>query len=140
MKKILSFLILLTLIYSCHKDKYSNENPYLPNYAFSIDINTSLPTYNNVTFASNAIKAYPGNGPSNGIIVFNTGSGYNAFDGGCPNQNLTSCSALSISGINAKCSCDNALYNMFTGQAPGKQYPLKPYRVEVNGNIIRVSN
>jgi hypothetical protein len=28
---------------------------------------------------------------------------------------------------------------LFTGQG-GKQYPLKQYRVEVNGNILRVYN
>jgi hypothetical protein len=39
-------------------------------------------------------------------------------------------------GINVVCACD-AEYSLFTGQG-GKQYPLKQYRVEVNGNILRV--
>jgi hypothetical protein len=39
-------------------------------------------------------------------------------------------------GINVVCACDDA-DSLFTGQG-GKQYPLKQYRVEVNGNILRV--
>jgi nitrite reductase/ring-hydroxylating ferredoxin subunit len=140
MKKTLTFLLLLPLILSCNKEKFSNENPYLPNYSFSMEINTSLPTYNQVTFASNSIKVFPANGPTRGVIVFNTGTSFLAFDGGCPNQDLSSCSTLTISGINANCPCDSASYNLFTGQAPGKEYPLKQYRTEVNGNIIRVYN
>jgi hypothetical protein len=38
----------------------------------------NLPAYSNLQYASNAIY-YPGVG-ARGIIVFNTGSGYNAFD------------------------------------------------------------
>lgn len=140
MKKIFSLLFLIPLLFSCHKDNFSNTNPYLPNYSFSYDVNVSLPQYSNLQFASNAVKVYPPNGPSKGVIIFNTGSGYNAYDGGCPNQDLSTCSTLTISGINATCSCDNAVYNMFTGQCPGKQYPLKPYRVEVSGDVIRVYN
>ena len=73
-------------------------------------------------------------------LVFNTGSSYVAYDGACPNQTLTSCSDLTVSGINATCPCDNAIYNLFTGLSSGKQYPLKAYRVEVNGTNITVSN
>ena len=89
---------------------------------------------------SDAIKVYPINGPSKGVIVFNTGSAMNAFDGACPNQNLSSCSNLTVSGSNANCPCGSENYNLFTGQSAGKEYPLKQYRVEVNGDVIRVYN
>jgi nitrite reductase/ring-hydroxylating ferredoxin subunit len=140
MKKILLLVILSVFFFGCSKDKFNNNNPYLPNYSFSVDINTNLPTYSNLKFTGNAVKAYPLNGPLRGVIVFNTGSTYNAFDGSCPNQDITSCSVLTISGSNGKCSCGNENYNLFTGQCPGKEYPLKQYRVEVNGDIIRVYN
>ncbi|WP_298307738.1 hypothetical protein [Flavobacterium sp.] len=139
MRKLL-FLLVLTLIVSCDDNGFNNRNPYLPNYNFSFDINTNLPAYSNLQFASNYIKIYPSNGPSSGVIVFNTGSAYNAFDGGCPNQDLSSCSILTLSGINATCPCDDASYSLFTGQAAGKKYPLKQYRVEINGQNIRVYN
>jgi nitrite reductase/ring-hydroxylating ferredoxin subunit len=140
MKKILSSILILTFIFGCSKDKFNNNNPYLPNYAFSIDLNKSLPSYSALNFTGNAVKAYPANGPSRGVIIFNTGSGYNAYDGACPNQDLSSCSTLTISGSNANCPCGSENYNLFTGQSAGKQYPLKPYRVEVNGDLIRVYN
>jgi nitrite reductase/ring-hydroxylating ferredoxin subunit len=140
MKKILPLILISTFLLSCSKDKFNNNNPYLPNYAFSIDINKSLPSYSALNFTGNAVKAYPANGPSRGLIVFNTGSGYNAYDGACPNQDLSSCSTLTISGSNANCPCGSENYNLFTGQSVGKQYPLKLYRVEVNGDLIRVYN
>lgn len=139
MKKTTLLIILATFIFGCSKDRFNNDNPYLPNYNFSIDLNTNLPTYASLKFTGNAVKAYP-SGPSRGIIVFNTGSGFNAFDGACPNQDLTSCSTLNISGSNANCSCGSENYNLFTGQSSGQSYDLKKYRVEVNGDVIRVYN
>ena len=140
MKKIFFLISFSLFIFGCSKDKFNNNNPYLPNYSFSMDINKNLPSYSGLTFAGQGIKAYPANGPLRGVIVFNTGSGYTAFDGSCPNQDITSCSVLTIVGGNAKCSCDNASYSLFTGQCPGKEYPLKQYRVEVNGDVLRVYN
>jgi nitrite reductase/ring-hydroxylating ferredoxin subunit len=140
MKKTLLLVVLSVFFLGCSKDKFNNNNPYLPNYSFSIDLNTTLPTYSNLKFTGNAIKAYPLNGPSRGVIVFNTGSSFNAFDGACPNQDLSSCSTLTVSGSNANCPCGSENYNLFTGQSAGKEYPLKQYRVEVNGDVIRVYN
>ena len=83
---------------------------------------------------------YIPNAGARGIIVFNTGGEFKAWDGACPNQSLTSCSTLTLSGSNVNCPCGNENYNLFTGQSAGKPYPLKQYRVEINGNIIRVYN
>ena len=66
-------------------------------------------------------------------------TGFNAFDAACPNQAISSCSTMTINGINAVCGCDNSEYSLFTGQGP-LQYPLKQYRVQVNGNVLRVYN
>ena len=140
MKKIFLLVSLSVFIFGCSKDKFNNNNPYLPNYSFSIDINKTFPPYDQLNYSGQGVKANAANGPLRGVIIFNTGSGYTAFDGSCPNQNITSCSALTIVGGNAKCSCDNASYSLFTGQCPGKEYPLKQYRVEVNGEILRVYN
>jgi nitrite reductase/ring-hydroxylating ferredoxin subunit len=97
----------------------------------------NLPAYSNLKYASNAVF-YAGVG-AKGIYVFNTGSGYNAFDAACPNQVISSCSTMTLKGINVVCPCDDTEYSLFTGQ--GKlQYPLKQYRVEVNGNVLRVYN
>jgi hypothetical protein len=40
---------------------------------------------------------------------------------------------MTIKGINALCDCDTEEYSLFTG-ARKLQYPMKQYRVQVNGN------
>jgi len=138
MKKYFFLLIAFPMLFGCTSNTINNNNPYLPNYTFTIDINMNLPAYSSLLYPSNAIY-YPGQGVR-GIIVFNTGSGYTAFDAACPNQSLSGCSTMTIKGINSICACDNAEYSLFTGQSAGKQYPLKQYRAEVNGNVLRVYN
>jgi len=130
------FVAFITFL-GCSDSGFNNKNPYLPNYSFTINIDTNLPLYSNLKFVSNAV--YISGQGVRGVIVFNTGSGYNAFDAACPNQALGSCSTMTIKGINAVCPCDSKEYSLFTGQG-GLQYPLKQYRVEANGNMIRVYN
>ena len=139
MKKYFFLLVFVALFFGCSPDKVSNKNPYLPNYTFTIDINMNLPAYSDLKYVSNAIY-YPNQGAGRGLFVFNTGSGYVAFDAACPNQALASCSTMTIKGINLLCPCDNEEYSLFSGQSVGKQYPLKQYRVEVNGSLLRVFN
>ena len=138
MRKYIVFL-LLPILWSCTPENFNNNNPYIPNYSFSVEINTDLPSYTNLQFVSNG-KYIPNYG-ARGIIVFNAGNNnFVAFDAACPNQAMSACSTMSVSGINAVCACDNASYSLFSGQCDGKQYPMKPYRVEVYGNVIRVYN
>ena len=137
MKKHLLLCIIVSLFLSCSDSGFDNTNPFVPNYTFTVDINMNLPAYSNLQYASNAIY-YPGVG-ARGIIVFNTGSGYNAFDAACPNQAISACSTMTIKGINALCDCDTEEYSLFSGQ--GKlQYPMKQYRVQVNVTTLRVYN
>jgi nitrite reductase/ring-hydroxylating ferredoxin subunit len=138
MKNYFFLLIIFPMFFGCTSNNFNNNNPYLPNYTFTIDINMSFPSYSSLLYPSNAIY-YPNQGVR-GLIVFNTGSGYTAFDAACPNQTLSSCSTMTIKGINSLCACDSAEYSLFTGQSAGKQYPLKQYRVEVRGNALRVYN
>nr|WP_314896161.1 hypothetical protein [uncultured Flavobacterium sp.] len=137
MKKYILLFLIISFLFSCSDNGFDNKNPYLPNYSFTLDINMNLPAYSNLQYPSNAIY-YSGVG-AKGIFVFNTGSGYNAFDAACPNQALSSCSTMTIKGINVVCPCDSKEYSLFTGQG-SSQYPLKQYRVEVNGNVLRVYN
>ena len=138
MKKYALILLASCFFLSCDKENFNNNNPYVPNYGFSFEINTNLPAYSQLVYPSNGI--YYGGEGARGIIIFNTGSGYNAWDAACPNQPMTECSTMTINGINAVCSCDDAEYSLFTGQSPGLEYPLKRYRVDVTGAVIRVSN
>jgi nitrite reductase/ring-hydroxylating ferredoxin subunit len=137
-KKALLLIITIPFFINCSTTENSNKNPYIPNYNFSIELNTNLPTYYTLKYASNSVY-YPDAG-ARGIIIFNTnGTTYNAFDAACPNQELSTCSTMTIKGINAICACDNKEYSLFTGLG-NMQYPMKQYRVEVIGNIIRVYN
>ena len=137
MKKIWLLIVFVSVLFSCSDNSINNKNPYIPNYTVNFTIDMSLPAYSNLKYVSNGI-IMSGYG-AKGVIIFNAGSGYNAFDAACPNQELTSCVAMTINGINAVCSCDKAEYSLFTGLG-GKEYPLKQYRVEVSGTIIHVYN
>ena len=138
MKKYAALFLTIPLLFSCSDSGIRSNNPYLPNYSVLIDLNLNLPQYSNLKFTSNAVFI-TGKG-IRGVVVFNSGSGYNAFDAACPNQTLAACSTMTLKGINLLCSCDNEEYNLFSGQSTGKQYPLKQYRVQVNGDVLRVYN
>lgn len=138
MKKYILLLITSLFFLGCSDNENSNKNPYIPNYSFSVDLNLNLPLYSNLKSPGNGI--YYSDAGAKGIIVFNTGSGYNAFDAACPNQEISSCSTMTIKGINALCACDSKEYNLFTGQG-GMTYPMKQYRVEViSETLIRIYN
>jgi nitrite reductase/ring-hydroxylating ferredoxin subunit len=137
MKKYLLVFFIIALFLGCSPTNFNNQNPYIANYNFTLNINMDLPSYGSLLYPSNAVY-YAGQGVR-GLIIFNTGSGYNAFDAACPNQAIGACSTMTIKGINAICPCDGREYSLFTGQG-GLQYPLKQYRVEVIGNMLRIYN
>ncbi|WP_163408818.1 Rieske (2Fe-2S) protein [Flavobacterium ajazii] len=137
MKKIWLLILFISVLFSCSDNEINNKNPYIPNYTVNFTIDMNLPAYSNLKYVSNGV-IISGYG-AKGVIIFNAGNGYNAFDAACPNQALTSCTAMTIEGINAVCSCDDAEYSLFSGLG-GKEYPLKQYRVEVSGSVIHVYN
>lgn len=138
MKKIWFLIVFAVVLVSCGDSSNSNKNPYIPNYSINAYIDTNLPLYSNLKFISNPV--FIANYGAKGLIVMKTGEGtYNAFDAACPNQPLTSCTAMTIDGINAVCSCDKTSYNLFTGLG-GQEYPMKQYRVEFTGTVVHVYN
>jgi nitrite reductase/ring-hydroxylating ferredoxin subunit len=139
MKKYLVFLLILPFTLSCDSGSINNNNPNIPNYSVNLPINLSLPQYSNLQFASNHVVDYSQG--ARGIVIFNTGSNFVAFDLACPNQPYATCTApMTISGINATCGCDDTVYSLFSGQSAGQQYPMKQYRVDVNGGTLIVTN
>jgi nitrite reductase/ring-hydroxylating ferredoxin subunit len=141
MKKYFVLLIILPFIVCCDGGNINYNNPNIPNYPVNLQINLSLPQYSNLQFASNHIVEYSQG--VRGIVIFNAGGTFNAFDLACPNQLYSTCtSPLTIDGINAKCNCNTAEnpYSLFTGQSLGQQYPLKPYRVQMSGGYLYVTN
>ncbi len=138
MKKLWLLILFVSVLFSCSDNSQSNKNPNIPNYRVDLYLNTSLPLYNKLTYVSNPVLV-PNEG-AQGIIVMKVGEGmYTAFDAACPNQPAKTCAAMTLDGINAVCSCDKSTYSLFTGLGE-KEYPMKQYRVEVNGNMIHVYN
>ncbi|TDW49644.1 hypothetical protein EV144_10261 [Flavobacterium sp. 270] len=138
MKKICLFIVFVSVLFSCSDNGNSNKNPYIPNYSINAYLDTNLPLYNNLKYISNPV--FVANYGAKGLIIMKTGEGtYNAFDAACPNQAVTSCTAMTIDGINAVCSCDKTSYNLFTGLG-NKEYPMKQYRVEASGTVVHVYN
>ncbi len=141
MKKLFVLIICSGLfLLSCSKDDWDNRNPYLPEIAVNVPINTSLPTYNKLQYPGNAVYI-PGYG-INGILVINTGTAVRAFDATCANHGISTCSKLTLNGVEATCSCSDALvYNLYLGLATtDAQYPLKEYRVTQGGTMITIYN
>ena len=140
MKKILFLLALMPFLFACDAGTVNYKNPNIPNYPVNLFINMNLNP--NLQFPGNHYITYS-QGVA-GIVVFNTGSGYNAFDLACPNQLYgVGCStAMSINGIEAKCNCNSSenAYNLYSGQSPGQPYTMKPYRVEISGGDLIITN
>jgi len=134
------FAIAIFVVLSCNKDDNTNGNPYLQNVSFTKEINTSLPSYNGLQFPSNPVLITDAGAGIKGIIVMKVGTNdYRAYEASCPNHYPNDCSLMSLNGINAKCSCENYEYSLYTGEG-GQKYPLKSYRVEASGSVIRVYN
>ena len=139
MKKILILLVVFPFIFGCDGGSINYKNPNIPNYPVNLQINMSLPQYSNLQFPSNHIVDYSQG--ARGIVVFNTGNSYNAFDLACPNQDFNTCTTpMTINGIEANCGCDTTTYSLFSGQGAGQHYPMKPYRVEVSGGNLIITN
>ena len=150
MKKYAALFLMITLFFSCSDSGIRSNNPYLPNYSVLIDLNLNTPAYSDLKFVSNAV-IIPIKIGVGGIVVFNSGFSYSAFDLACPNQVLSSCSTMNFKKLDPNdplkidkttlvCPCGNEEYSLFSGQSPGKQYPLKQYRVEDKGTVLRIYN
>ncbi len=143
MKHTFTFFIILliTLTMSCESDGVRTKNPFVPNYPFAFTVNMDLPMYNSLLYPSNAVLITLSGVGANGIIVFNAGGSYRAYEANCPNQSISNCSRLQIDGIRAVCPCDELNYSLFTGVPVGEgQYTLISYRVQHNGNTLLISN
>lgn len=135
-------LLLFVAIIGCESDTVRHNNPFVPNYPFSpFQVDMELPMYSALLYPSNAVLITTAGIGANGVIVFNAGGSYRAYEANCPNQYMSNCSRLEIEGIKAVCPCDELEYSLFTGTPFGEgNYTLIPYRVEQNGNVLIISN
>jgi nitrite reductase/ring-hydroxylating ferredoxin subunit len=143
MKKYLTLLLVFPLFMSCASDDFNYNNPYLPDsYNFTLDVDMTLPLYSPLQYTGNPVRVNIAGYGIHGIIIMNTGSGFTAYEATCPNQEISGCSNMTLSGINAICPCDDVAYSLFTGQPnTNLRYSLMPYRVEIlSPTYLRISN
>ena len=150
MKKYAALFLLLPLFLSCSDSGIRSNNPYLPNYSVLIDLNLNSVTYSDLNYIFNPV-IIPTVGVR-GVVVLKAGeNNYSAFDIACPNQALSSCSTMNFKKLDPTdplkidkttivCPCGKEEYSLFSGQSIGKQYPLKQYRAQKNGDVLRVYN
>jgi nitrite reductase/ring-hydroxylating ferredoxin subunit len=135
-----SFLIVL----GCGKTPLQ-RNPYLVDLRFQRELNLSLPLYNSLNFVGGSILLRDLG--INGVIVFNlNGTTFLAWEATCPNHLPKACSALSITGVLAECSCEQFQYSLATGQLLNPTEALNPpqgllfYQVQNFNGTLRITN
>ncbi len=143
MKRAFSVLLLMVLLTACDKDSNRrNVNPFLPEYGFSVAINTNLAQYHGLTVPMNPVAVNIDGAGISGLIVMKiSDTDYRAWEASCPNQYPQACSKMTFEdgSLEAKCGCEGIKYNLITGLGGGA-YTMKPYRYELSGENIRVYN
>jgi nitrite reductase/ring-hydroxylating ferredoxin subunit len=141
MKQILFLLLIIPFAFSCDGGNINNNNPNIPNFPVNLQINLNLPANSNLQFPGNRIIDFSQG--ARGIVVFNTGSGFVAYDLACPNIAFDLCTTpmtIPPGAIDANCSCDDTVYSLYSGQSPGQPFPMKQYRVVQNGTVLTITN
>lgn len=149
--KISFFLFILLTAFSCSK----KENDVIPDTYVNFTLDLYDPQFTNALspqFGSAIILANTNNWPysggfnNNGIIIFNGGDQFYAYDRTCPHDYSVDGSAVKVTVVDliyAECPVCKTLYGLTIGgnpvEGPGK-YPLKNYRVISYGNSINVTN
>lgn len=151
--KIRFFLITLLILapVSCSK----KENDVIPYTYVYFNLNLYDAQFTNALnpqFGSVIINAgtnnwdYSGGFNNNGIIIFNGGDQFYAYDRTCPHDFALDGSSYKVNVLDliyAKCPNCQTLYGLTIGgnpvEGPGR-YPLKNYKVLNYGNSITVTN
>ena len=141
LNRIYYYLFIFFLSISCSTDNISN-NPYLQSISFEKTINLNLPQYDNLRYSGGSI--YLQSGGIKGLLLFNINDQIMAWEASCPNHYPSSCSTMSINGVQSTCECEDYKYSLATGQllsnAKGDKYPMLSYFSQKNGNSVRISN
>tara|TARA_B100000795_G_scaffold252721_1_gene222459 strand:- start:241 stop:690 length:450 start_codon:yes stop_codon:yes gene_type:complete len=145
MKNICIGIGLFFFLLGCGTDEDSlrQYNPYLINPQVNITLNLNLPQYNDLNFpGGSAIITSQG---IRGIVVYRLNEDlFTAFELSDPNHIPSDCSRMTINGIEATCPCPNEdnTYNIVTGEHKTMPalYPMLGYRIERDGNTLRITN
>ncbi len=136
MRKILGILFMVILATSCAK-----EDGIIPDLPVNFKAPLTDPRLSRLSAPQGAVSL-TGYGVA-GIIIFNTGSGYRAYDR-CSTVNPEQKNAVNLddSGLTATDPVSGAKYSLYDGspaKAPAKT-SLKEYGVTVAGGTLQVTN
>lgn len=116
----------------------------IPNVNVAAQYNLSLPSFANISYPNGYVVLSPdGTNGSRGVIIVNTGSGYNAFDRNapqiCPGENTT---LIVEDDIKIVCPEDGAEWVLRSGQplndATEGRTPRR-FNTSVEGNILTIT-
>lgn len=142
MKKIVLAVICVFVLIACSEDSYHYYNPYLPDTQVSLSVNLNLPTYAPLNYVNNSVIEYSQG--YNGVIIHHSPVGFVAYEATCSNHTISPNSALNVRGEIATCNHCDRQYFLLTGQPTSEtetsQYHLKPFHVNQQGNILRITN
>ena len=151
--KIRTFFLLFILVSFTSCRKYADVIPDTC-VNFNIDLAYDVQFFDLTAAGNSALVSSSTNNwgvcaagfDGNGIIVYNSGDGFYAYDRTCPfcykegNQSI----AVKIDGVYAvcpNCGTNYALPSYGTPTKPGPgQYMLKNYRTQLSGNVLHVWN
>jgi len=132
------FIVLFITLSSCGADE--EENSFLPNQVVNVQINMNL--YPELQIIGNSLELDQNIGGIKGLIIYNTGTGYVAFDRACPHIALQECAKMNIEGMYMVCGCDNKRFQIIDG-APEDgniQHAARAYIATKTGNILYIRN
>jgi nitrite reductase/ring-hydroxylating ferredoxin subunit len=142
-------IVLLLLTYSCEKtDPF--QIPAVP-INFTINVQSDVQYYglriagNSMEISAQSVGVNTLGYDNNGVIVFNNGDEYYAFDRTCPHDFPQSVAIEGDNGSSATCPSCGSVYIFTVGGFPAaespSQYPLKEYKTEYfPGGNLRVYN
>jgi nitrite reductase/ring-hydroxylating ferredoxin subunit len=138
MKKFL-FLVSTILILGCTSNSVVND--CFPFITVNESVNLDLPQF--IDLQGPGGWAYTSGGLQ-GLIIYNSGLQFKAFDRSCPGQNISSCSQMIVdSNLKILCQCNDSEFNILNG-APlteGVNCFANEYLVEnLNGSLLRITN
>jgi nitrite reductase/ring-hydroxylating ferredoxin subunit len=150
--KIRFFLLIFffsLLLASCMKEK----NNVIPDVFVGFTLDLTDPEFINLTaIGSDTVDAHTNNWGSgaagfngNGIIVYNGGDDFYAYDRTCPHDYATNSLSVRVKidftiAVCPKCGTTYALSASGTPASGIGRYPLKNYRTSFDGRFVRVWN
>jgi len=139
--KLLLYLLLFIPLLGCENQA---PNDILPDTQVNVTIDLNLPSYQNLLIHGGwAFTPTTGYGIK-GILIYNQGGNYIAYERACPHLEIATCSAMTFDGLYLKCTCDNSLFNIFTGgnsETAGITYSAREYHVQaLSASMLRITN